>query len=87
MSVVEEVRKVLQDFLAPELREIATNLKSLTEGQKVLAEGQRDMEIRLLREIQKSEEKILSMLKMSEMTDKLEHLTRENTELKREKTQ
>ncbi len=46
MSVVEDVWKTLQDFLVSELREIATNLKSLTEGQKVLAEGQRDMEIR-----------------------------------------
>ncbi len=41
----------------------------------------------LLREIQKSEEKIFLMLKMSEMADRLEQLTRENTELKREKTQ
>ncbi len=29
MSVVEDVRQVLQDFLAPELREIRTRLESI----------------------------------------------------------
>ncbi len=80
VSILGDFRKVLQDFLAPELRELSANLRSR-------ADGQREMEVRLLRGIQKSEEKILLMLKLSEVTGRLKQVTRENEELKREKTQ
>jgi hypothetical protein len=35
MGVVEDVRQVLQDFLAPELREIRTRLDSMDEINRV----------------------------------------------------
>ena len=98
LSILGDFRKVLQDFLAPELREIAANMKVLSENQKDFSENlreglkaqgdsQREMETRLLREIKNSEEKIVLLLKLSETTGKLEQVTRENQELKREKTQ
>ncbi len=98
MSILGDFRKVLQDFLAPELREIAANLRALSENQKAFSESlrdglkaqadsQREMETRLLREIKNSEEKIVLLLKLSETSGKLEQVTRENEELKREKTQ
>ncbi len=98
LSILGDFRKVLQDFLAPELREIAANMKALSENQKDFSENlreglkaqgdsQREMETRLLREIKNSEEKIVLLLKLSETTGKLEQVTRENQELKREKTQ
>ncbi len=98
LSILGDFRKVLQDFLTPELREIAANLKALSENQKDFSENlreglkaqgdsQREMETRLLREIKNSEEKIVLLLKLSETTGKLEQVTRENQELKREKTQ
>jgi len=39
MGVVEDVRKVLQDFLAPKLREIRTRLDSMDEMNRVRHES------------------------------------------------
>ncbi len=98
VSILGNFPKILQDFLVPELREISVNLKVLSENQKAVADSlrdgltaqadsQREMEARLLREIKNSEDKITLMLRLSETTGKLEQVTRENEELKREKTQ
>ncbi len=34
MSVIEEARKVMQDFLAPELRQSAAGLKAVSESER-----------------------------------------------------
>ena len=39
MGVVEDVRKVLQDFIAPKLREIRTRLDSMDEMNRVRHES------------------------------------------------
>jgi hypothetical protein len=39
MSVVEDVRQVLQDFLAPELREIRTRLDAMDEINRIRYEN------------------------------------------------
>ena len=57
-SIVGDVRKMLQDFLAPELVEVKTKLQAL-------ADGQREMEARLIREIRNSEQKPALMSKNS----------------------
>ena len=50
MSVVEDVRKVLQDFLAPELREIRGQLAAMEELSKV----RHDYLVQCLEQIQQS---------------------------------
>ncbi len=86
-SILGDFRRLLQDFLAPEMGELKAKLQALSDGQKVILDGQQTMEARLLKEIQKSEEKILLMLKVSELSSNLEQVLRENQQLKREKTQ
>ena len=49
LSIVGDVRKALQDFLAPELGEVKVRLQSLSDGQKEILDGQRELEARLLR--------------------------------------
>lgn len=78
MDIVEEIRKLLTELVVPELRAIAARLQLLADDQKAASERQRETELRLLREIQKSEEEILSILK-AKVTD----LTIENEELTR----
>lgn len=98
MSILGDFRKVLQDFLAPELGELKVRLDALADGQKAIihdmregfkaqTESRQDMEARLLREIKNSEEKIRLTILLSETSGKLEQVTRENEQLKREKTQ
>jgi len=78
VDIVEEIRKLLTELVVPELRAIAARLQLLADDQKAASERQRETELRLLREIQKSEEEILSILK-AKVTD----LTIENEELTR----
>ncbi len=78
MDIVEEIRKLLMELVVPELRAIGLRLQALADDQKAVAERQRETELRLLREIQKSEEEILTILR-AKVTD----LTLENEELTR----
>ena len=72
MSAIEDVRKAMQDFLAPELRGLAAKLDALAETQKEtrdeLKEGQREMEVRLLREIKAAEERLSLKLEVAQLT-------------------
>ena len=87
-SILGDFRKLLQDFLAPEMGELKAKLQALADQQKSFSdemrqgfktqsdmmregfkeqnESRQEMEARLLREIQKSEERILLMLRVSE---------------------
>lgn len=87
LSVVGDVRKALQDFLAPELGELKAQLKALSDNQKTMqetmrygfkaqTEGRQEMESRLLREIKNSEEKLVIRIQLAEATLKLEQATR-----------
>ncbi len=87
LSVVGDVRKALQDFLAPELGELKAQLKALSDNQKTMqetmrdgfkaqTEGRQDMESRLLREIKNSKEKLVIRIQLAEATLKLEQATR-----------
>ena len=91
LSIVGDVRKALQDFLAPELAEVKVKLQALSEGQKQLEisirDGMKEMEARLIREIKASEQKLALMFKLSEAMAEVEDLKNENEQLKREKTQ
>jgi hypothetical protein len=78
VDIVEEIRKLLMELVVPELRAIGLRLQALADDQKAVAERQRETELRLLREIQKSEEEILTILR-AKVTD----LTLENEELTR----
>ena len=93
-SLLGDFRKLLQDFLAPEMGELKAKLQALSDGQKVIIDGQHEMEVRLLREIRGSEEKLLLRIQLAEANLKMEHAMRtaetalrENEQLKREKTQ
>ena len=90
-SIVGDVRKVSQDFLAPELGEVKVKLQALADnlrdGLKAQSESQREMEVRLTREIKNSEQKLALMFKLSEAMAEVEDLKNENEQLKREKTQ
>ena len=87
LPVVGDVRKALQDSLAPELGELKVQLKVLSDSQKTMqetmqdgfkaqTEGRQEMESRLLREIKNSEEKIVFRIQLAEATLKLEQVTR-----------
>ena len=86
-SIVGDMRKVLQDFLAPELREVKAQLQVLSDGQKdivaTMREGfqaqtdaRQEMEARLLREIRNTEEKLLIRIQLAEANIKLDEKTR-----------
>ncbi len=87
LSIVGDVRKALQDFLAPELSEVKAKLQALADGQKAILESQHEMEARLVREIKTLEQKLILMFKLSEAMAEVEDLRNENEQLKREKTQ
>ncbi len=94
LSIVGDVRKALQDFLAPELGEVKVRLQSLSDGQKEILDGQRELEARLLREIKNSEEKLLLRIQLAEVNLKLDEKSRlaegalrEIETLRREKAQ
>ncbi len=90
-SIVGDVRKTLEDFLAPELGELKAQLNALSDnlrdGLKAQTDSQREMEVRLIREIKNSEQKLALMFKLSEAMAEMEDLKNENEQLKREKTQ
>ncbi len=85
MDIVEEIRKLLMELVVPELRAIGLRLQALADDQKAVAERQRETELRLLREIQKSEEEILTILraKVTDLTLENEELTRRLEEKKK----
>ncbi len=98
LSIVGDVRKALQDFLAPELGELKAKLQALSDevrqGFAAQTESRQEMETRLIREIKNSEEKLLLRIQLSEANTKMEQAMRtadaalrENEQLKREKTQ
>ena len=94
LSIIGDLRKALQDFLAPELVELKAQYKALLDGQRAILDGQRDMEARLLREIKNSEEKLLLRIQLAEANLRSEQSARvaeialrENEQLKREKAQ
>ena len=87
LPVAGDVRKALQDFLAPELGELKAQLKALSDnartiqdtmrdGFKAQNEGRQETESRLLREIKNSEEKLVIRIQLAEATMKLEQATR-----------
>jgi hypothetical protein len=93
MGAIEDTRKLIQDFIAPELREVGAKLQALAEGQKAIREdvanghkalidGQKDVELRLLREIVKSEERISLLLKVADLSNQNAELTRRPEEKK-----
>jgi hypothetical protein len=88
VDIVEEIRKLLTELVVPELRAIAARLQLLADDQKAASERQRETELRLLREIQKSEEEILAILKakVSDLTIENEELTRRLEEKKKAPT-
>jgi hypothetical protein len=85
VDIVEEIRKLLMELVVPELRAIGLRLQALADDQKAVAERQRETELRLLREIQKSEEEILTILraKVTDLTLENEELTRRLEEKKK----
>ena len=95
MSILGDFRKVLQDFLAPELGELKARLDALSEGQKQIisdmregfkaqTESRQEMESRLLREIKNTEEKVLMRVQLAEANLKIEQAMRIAEEAQRE---
>lgn len=64
MSSVEEIRKLMQDFLAPELRELKAELNNVHEELP-------QMERRLLDAIRASEEKLSPKIENAELRAKM----------------
>ena len=94
LSIVGDLRKALQDFLAPELVELKAQYKALLDGQRALLDGQKSLEDRVLREIKNSEEKLLLRIQLAEANLRSEQSARiaeialrENEQLRREKAQ
>ncbi len=98
LSVVGDIRKALQDFLAPKLGELKAKLQALSDevhrGFAAQSQSRQEMEARLIREIKNSEEKLLLRIQLAEANLKMEQAMRtaeaalrENEQLKREKTQ
>jgi hypothetical protein len=76
MEDVAETDKFLQDFVAPELREVSAKLQALADAQKSMGEGKKDLETRILRVIVKSEERILLILQVADLSARNAELTK-----------
>jgi hypothetical protein len=73
MSVIEDTRKVIQDFLAPELRAIAVRLDAL---EKRFEESERRAESNERRAERRHDEVLTAIARMSEISDLRERLAR-----------
>ncbi len=87
LSIVGDVRKGLQDSLAPEMGEVKARLQTLSDGQRAMreemregfkaqAESRQEMEARLLREIKDSEDKLLMRIQLAEANMRGDEQTR-----------
>ncbi len=61
MGVVADVREIIQDLVAPELKELSVKLDAL-------AQSQGGMKTRLLKAIAQSEERIMLLLKTADLS-------------------
>lgn len=86
VSVVEDVRKVIQDLISPDVRAIAIGLGDL----KKTVQGNRlemlEMEKRLLGAISSARNEILLTVRNAELTEKLAEMTLAYARLERERT-
>ena len=80
MSNVEDIRKVFQDFIAPEVREISANVKNIQAELPAL-------ELRLMKVVEAAKNEILLTLKVRTQEERIAELTRENERLKGQQTQ
>ena len=62
-------------------------IEDLRQALQALADSQREMEARLIREMRSFEQRIVLMFKLSQAMAEVEDLKSENEQLKREKTQ
>ncbi len=96
MGVVAELREVIQDLVAPELKEIRADLKALAENQSLkldtLAQNQRErldnlvqnqsaMKTELLQAIVQSEERLMLTIKVALLSQQNEQLQKKVNEL------
>ena len=85
MEVVANVRDIIQDLVAPELREIGAKLEALAQlqGAKMdeLSQSQGAMKAELLDAIVRSEERVMLALKVALLSQQNEQLTQQNEQL------
>ena len=77
MGVVADVREIIQDLVAPELKELSVKLDAL-------AQSQGGMETRLLKAIAQSEERILLLLKVADLSQQNAQLMKQLSEVHKE---
>ena len=74
MSVVEDVRKVIQDFVAPELRSLSSQMTDVRRDIALQREDQKATEARLLRAIEQSKAEVLLVVENLELKQRLRQL-------------
>ncbi len=87
MSVVGDVRKVIQDLVSPDVRAVAAGLGDLKETVQVMRTEMQEMEKRLVVSISLAKTEILLTVRNAELTEKLAEMTLAYDRLKRERTQ
>ena len=87
MSVVGDVRKVIQDLVSPDVRAVAAGLGDLKEAVQVMRTEMQEMEKRLVVSISLAKTEILLTVRNAELTEKLAEMTLAYDRLKRERTQ
>ncbi len=85
MGVVAEIREVIQDLVAPELKELGAKLETLAQSQRerldALAQNQSAMKTELLQAIVQSEERLMLTMKVALLSQQNEQLQKKVNEL------
>ena len=85
MGVAADVRDIIQDLVAPELREIGAKLEALgrLQGEKLeaLSQSQGATKTELLEAIVRSEERVMLALKVALLSQQNELLSQQNEQL------
>ncbi len=83
MGAVSDIREVVQELVAPDLKAIGAKLDALRESFPALEGRQSASEERMLKAIAQSEEKILLTLKVALLSQQNEQLLKKVTDLER----
>jgi D-Tyr-tRNAtyr deacylase len=87
MSVVDDVRKGFQDFVAPEMSGLKEGLNGVKEAVQSLRVDLSDTEKRLLAAIESAKKEILLTVQVSMMAEKIAEQARIIEELKKNRPQ